>query len=130
MIKSACRGEALKIIPKRSMSYLLTAACIISTAQHANPKVNGHKEPARAHVIRDKTRDDNHSNFTNYYLRKQRLTCFEKPLGRLTPYTDVLFFLPTTGEKSNTPLIAVYPTPGKSLALPPSTKTLLYFEQR
>jgi len=45
------------------MSYRLTAACIISTAQHARPKVKGHKEPARAHVINDKTLEDNHSNF-------------------------------------------------------------------
>jgi hypothetical protein len=29
------------------------AACIISTAQHANPKVRGHKEPARAQEIKD-----------------------------------------------------------------------------
>lgn len=63
IIKSACLGEALKIIPKRSMSYRLTAACIISTAQQAKPKVSGHKDPARAHVIKDSTRDDNHSNF-------------------------------------------------------------------
>jgi len=98
------------MIPKRSISYLLTAACIISTAQQARPKVKGHKEPALAHVISDKTREDNHSNFINYiiiYLRKQRLMCFENPLGRLTPYTERLFFFPTTGEKSNTPRIAV-----------------------
>jgi hypothetical protein len=67
------------------MSYRLTAACIISTAQQAKPKVKGHKEPARAHVISDKTREDNHSNFINYYLRKHLLMCFEKPLGLLTP---------------------------------------------
>jgi hypothetical protein len=35
----------LKIIPKRSKSYLLTAECNISTAQQAKPKVKGHKEP-------------------------------------------------------------------------------------
>ena len=67
IIKSACRGEARNIMPNRSMSYRLTAACIISTAQHANPKVSGHKEPARAQVIKDNTRDDNHSNFIVYY---------------------------------------------------------------
>tara|TARA_B100000780_G_C21005391_1_gene402404 strand:- start:94 stop:297 length:204 start_codon:yes stop_codon:yes gene_type:complete len=67
------------------MSYRLTAACIISTAQQAKPKVKGHKEPALAHVISDKTLEDNHSNFISYYLRKHLLTCFEKPLGRLTP---------------------------------------------
>jgi hypothetical protein len=68
IIKSDWRGEALKIIPKRSISYLLTAACIISTAQQARPKVNGHREPARAHPIKDKTLDDNHSNFIKYNI--------------------------------------------------------------
>ena len=48
------------------MSYLLTAACIISTAQHAKPKVKGHNEPARAQVISDSTLDDSHSNFIIY----------------------------------------------------------------
>ena len=60
------------------MSYLLVAACIISTAQQAKPKVNGHKEPALAQPIKDNIFDDNHSNFINYnycvniniYLRK------------------------------------------------------------
>ena len=85
IIRSAWRGEALKIIPKRSISYLLTAACIISTAQQANPKVKGHNEPALAHVINDKTLEDNHSNFINYYFRKHLRTCLEKPLGLLTP---------------------------------------------
>ena len=33
-----------------------------------------------------------------------------------------------TGEKSNAPRTSEYPTPGKSLALPPWTKTLLYLE--
>lgn len=48
------------------MSYLLTAACIISTAQQANPKVNGHKEPALAQFTNDKTLDANHSTFIIY----------------------------------------------------------------
>ena len=56
------------MIPKRSISYRLTAACIISTAQHASPKVNGQRDPARAHVISDKTREDSHSNFINYII--------------------------------------------------------------
>ena len=50
------------------MSYRLTAACIISTAQQAKPKVRGHNDPARAHVIKDKTREDSHSNFIIYYI--------------------------------------------------------------
>ena len=109
MIKSACRGEALKIIPKRSISYRLTAACIISTAQHANPKVKGHNEPARAHVIRERTREDNHSNFIIclvYFLKHLRIWSVY-PLGLLTPYTERRFFLPTTGEKSKAPRIVV-----------------------
>ena len=65
IIRSDCLGEALKIIPKRSISYLLTAACIISTAQQARPNVNGHKEPALAHETKDKTLEVNHSTFIN-----------------------------------------------------------------
>ena len=68
IIRSECLGEALKIIPNLSISYLLQAACIISTAQHAKPNVNGQSEPARAHPINDKTLDDSHSNFINYIL--------------------------------------------------------------
>lgn len=63
MIRSECRGEARKIIPKRSMSYRLIAACIISTAQQARPKVIGHKDPARAQAITDRTFVDTHSSF-------------------------------------------------------------------
>lgn len=48
---SAWRGEALKIIPKRSKSYLETVACIISTAQQANPKVRGQIDPLRDQLI-------------------------------------------------------------------------------
>ena len=51
IIKSECLGEALNIIPKRSISYRLIAACIISTAQQAKPKVSGHKDPALAQAI-------------------------------------------------------------------------------
>ena len=50
-IKSEWRGDALNKIPNLSISYLLTAACIISTAQQAKPNVNGHKEPALIHEI-------------------------------------------------------------------------------
>jgi hypothetical protein len=55
IIKSDCLGLALKITPNRSKSYLLTVACIISTAQHANPKVNGQKEPCLAHETTELT---------------------------------------------------------------------------
>lgn len=50
MIRSAWRGDARKIIPYLSKSYLDTVACIISTAQQANPKVKGQTDPARDHV--------------------------------------------------------------------------------
>lgn len=63
IIRSDCRGDARNIIPNLSMSYLLTAAWIISTAQHAKPNVSGHRDPALAQPIIDDIRDDNHSNF-------------------------------------------------------------------
>ena len=85
IIKSDCLGDALKIIPNLSMSYLLTAACIISTAQQANPKVKGHKDPALAHPINDKTLEESHSNFINFYLLRHLLICLEKPIGLATP---------------------------------------------
>jgi hypothetical protein len=66
IIRSDCLGEALKIIPNLSISYLLTAACIISTAQQAKPKVRGHKEPALAQFTNDKTLEANHSTFIIY----------------------------------------------------------------
>ena len=44
MMQSACRGLARNTTPKRSMSYLGAAKCIISTAQHAKPRVSGHSE--------------------------------------------------------------------------------------
>jgi len=56
------------MIPNLSISYRLTAACIISTAQQARPKVRGHNDPARAQVIKDKTREDSHSNFIIYII--------------------------------------------------------------
>ena len=77
IIKSDCLGEALNIIPNRSISYLLVAACIISTAQHAKPKVNGHKDPALAQDTKDSTLDVNHSTFIFYvlnYVRKELST--------------------------------------------------------
>jgi len=48
IIKSDCLGVALKITPNLSKSYRLTVECIISTAQQANPKVSGQKEPCLA----------------------------------------------------------------------------------
>jgi hypothetical protein len=72
IIKSECLGEALKIIPNLSISYRLTAACIISTAQQANPKVSGHKEPDRAQAIIDINFDDIHSSFK----KKKKLNIF------------------------------------------------------
>lgn len=47
MMTSACLGLALNTTPNLSMSYRGAAMCIISTAQHARPKVSGHKEPCK-----------------------------------------------------------------------------------
>lgn len=44
MMISDCLGDALKMIPSLSWSYLGAEACIISTAQQAKPKVAGQKE--------------------------------------------------------------------------------------
>lgn len=51
------------MIPNRSMSYRLIAACIISTAQQANPKVKGHSEPARAQEMIEINLVEIHSSF-------------------------------------------------------------------
>jgi len=59
-------------IPKRSISYRLIAACIISTAQQANPKVSGHKEPALAQDITEINLVDTHSSFITSFLELNR----------------------------------------------------------
>ena len=41
------------------------AACIISTAQQANPKVSGHKDPARAQETIELNLVEIHSSFIN-----------------------------------------------------------------
>jgi hypothetical protein len=46
------------------MSYRLIAACIISTAQQANPKVRGHSDPALAQAIIEINLVEIHSSFT------------------------------------------------------------------
>jgi len=68
-IMSECRGEARITIPNRSISYRLIAACIISTAQQAKPKVKGHKDPARAQEITEISLVDIHSSFIKYALK-------------------------------------------------------------
>ena len=55
IITSPCRGLGLKIMPKRSWSYLGAEVCIISTAQQASPKVTGHMDPVRAQFMRAST---------------------------------------------------------------------------
>ena len=60
---SAWRGDALITIPNRSMSYLLIAACIISTAQQASPNVRGQRDPARAQEITEVNFVEIHSSF-------------------------------------------------------------------
>lgn len=49
------------MIPKRSKSYLAAPVCIISTAQHARPKVMGHREPRRTQFKRLSTFDITYS---------------------------------------------------------------------
>ena len=64
------------------------AACIISTAQQASPKVNGHKEPARAQEIIEINFVEIHSSFIKYYccLRLIHLrTYLLRPSGLSTP---------------------------------------------
>ena len=55
IMTSDWRGDARKTMPKRSMSYLDVAECIISTAQQANPKVMGQSEPLRAQFTNSST---------------------------------------------------------------------------
>jgi hypothetical protein len=85
------------------------AACIISTAQQARPKVNGHSEPALAQEITEINLVEIHSSFIlnirviyiNYLdTRKERFTNLVKPSGRPVPYIDRRFRLKITGEKS------------------------------
>lgn len=45
------------------MSYRLIAACIISTAQQASPKVKGQRDPALAQEIIDNNFVEIHSSF-------------------------------------------------------------------
>lgn len=55
------------------------AAWIISTAQQANPKVRGHKEPALAQEIIEKILEEIHSSFisrTRVHLTKTFLKTF------------------------------------------------------
>src|SRR5665647_1965551 len=47
MIQSACRGDARKIMPKRSRSKRAAPVAIISIAQQAKPKVIGQRERDR-----------------------------------------------------------------------------------
>ena len=68
IIRSECLGEARNTTPNLSQSYLLTAACIISTAQQARPNVSGHREPALAQLINVKVRDINHSTFSFFLI--------------------------------------------------------------
>ena len=76
IIKSECRGEALKRIPKRSISYLLAAACIISTAQHAKPKVKGQKDPALAQAIIETSFVEIHSSFIKLGFLSTKTTSY------------------------------------------------------
>ena len=50
------------------MSYLLIAACIISTAQQANPKVKGQSEPALAQEMIEINLEEIHSSFKYFII--------------------------------------------------------------
>ena len=50
IIRSAWRGEARKIIPKRSKSYLEAPVAIISMAQQARPNRRYHSDDLRAQL--------------------------------------------------------------------------------
>lgn len=69
IMQSDCRGLGLKMTPKRSRSYRAAPVCIISTAQHASPKVIGQMEPLRAQLSRSSTFDITNS------------AAFERPVG-------------------------------------------------
>src|SRR5882762_9234592 len=57
IITSACRGEARKTSePNLARSFLELVAFIISIAQHASPKVAGHRDDFRAQLIRESSR--------------------------------------------------------------------------
>jgi hypothetical protein len=60
---SDCLGDARGAAPNLSRSYRGIDVCIISTAQQARPKVNGHKEPARAQEITEINLVEIHSSF-------------------------------------------------------------------
>ena len=52
IIRSACRGEALKTSdPKRAMSYREVAVAIISIAQQASPNIAGQSDELRAQFM-------------------------------------------------------------------------------
>lgn len=67
-MRSDCLGDARNIIPNLSMSYRLVAACIISTAQQARPKVKGHNDPALDQLISVSVLDESHSNIISYTI--------------------------------------------------------------
>lgn len=69
IMQSDCRGLGRKMTPKRSKSYRAAPVCIISTAQHASPKVIGQIDPRRAQFSRSSTLDITYS------------TAFGRPAG-------------------------------------------------
>src|ERR1700716_3762224 len=50
IIRSECRGDAHGTIPRRSTSKREAKVAIISMAQQASPKVNGHTDDLRAQL--------------------------------------------------------------------------------
>src|SRR5436189_228782 len=57
IITSACLGDARKTSePNRARSFRPLVAFIISIAQHARPKVAGHRDDLRAQLISESSR--------------------------------------------------------------------------
>jgi hypothetical protein len=102
------------MIPKRSMSYLLTAAWIISTAQQARPKVKGHNDPALAQLTTESIREESHSNFITYPKRvifAVTVGCALSSLRDETPRKlSGVFFFPQKG-RSRKLLVLLYNLP-------------------
>ena len=86
---SACRGEARKMIPRRSWSYRGIEACIISMLQQASPKDRGHIDPFFAQLTIASTlvlqcRTSISKGLSVQTQNRTHRTCSIKPVGRLS----------------------------------------------
>lgn len=76
--KSVCLGAGLNKKPNLSMSYLLIAECIISTAQQAKPKLKGHIELTLNQPTRHISFIVNHSDFILNHYNKTKIAMKKK----------------------------------------------------